>query len=60
VESCSGTNSTCSLVNDSSIDRYDVNKDEDKESVEEVDVTKRPASGTETYSAIRTPCARLE
>ena len=50
VESSSGgTNSACSLLAiDSAIDLYDVNKDEDKENLEEVDVTERPASESGT------------
>ena len=47
--SSGGTNSACSLLAiDSAIDLYDVNKDEDKENLEEVDVTERPASESGT------------
>jgi len=50
--SSGGTNSAYSLlVIDSNIDLYDVNKDEDKENLEEVDVTERPVSepGTQCH-----------
>jgi len=35
-------------VIDSTIDLYDVNKDEDKENLEEEDVTERPVSESRT------------